>query len=136
MTGPGLEHGDHFAAAFPCLSGTNECRSVNSTSTRDRSLENACESGDVDLVKRLLAEGANPNFTVSSGIQPGKAVVNSPQVGVKRLLDSGEDLRRRSSGLNKLKPINFQLTQYTLEESHQVDGKSSHIIFPRPMRKL
>ena len=78
-----------------------------------------------------MAEGVNPNFEVSSRIQPGKPICDSSQAGVKRSLDSGEDTRRRSSRLNKIRPINFNLTQFTLVESYQVDGEVKTYYIPK-----
>ena len=72
------------------------------TLARDRLLENACDSSDVELVNSLLPEGVNPNFVESSRIHPGKAPTESPQVGCKRQLkglDSEEGSLRRSSRL-------------------------------------
>ena len=78
-----MEPGDQSAAVSLGLAATSERTVGESTSARDRLFENACESGDVATVQRLLAEGANPNFEVSSRIQPGKPVY---------------DLRRESNG--------------------------------------
>jgi len=46
-------------------------------------------------------------------------------------MNSGEDSCRQSSRLNKIKPINFNLTQYTLVESHQVDGELKTYYIPK-----
>ena len=89
-----MEPGDHSAAVSLGLAATSERTVGESTSARDRLFENACESGDVATVQRLLAKGVNPNFEVSSRIQPGKPICDSSQAGVKRSLDSGEDTRR------------------------------------------
>jgi len=99
MTGAFVQPGDQSAAASLGLAATSERTVGKSTSARDRLFENACESGNVALVKRLLAQGANPNFEVSSRIQPGKSSTDSQQVRAKRQLEgldseegSGEDL--------------------------------------------
>ena len=67
-----MEPGDQSAPASLGLAAASEHTVDKSTSARDRLFENACESGDVATVNRLLAEGVNPNFEVSSRIQPGK----------------------------------------------------------------
>jgi len=134
MMGPFVEPGDQSAAVSLGLAATGERTLVESTSARNRLFENACEFGDVATVQRLLAEGINPNFEVSSRIQLGKVSTDSPLVRAKRQLagmDSGEDSRRRSSRLNKIKPINFNLTQYTLVESYQVDGEFKTYYIPK-----
>ena len=108
MMGPFVKPGDQSAAVSLGLEAARKRTVDKSTSARDRLFENTCESGDVAAVNRLLAEGVNPNFVVSSRIQPGKVSTDSSQVGGKHQLegmDSGEDSRRRSSRLNKIKPV-------------------------------
>ena len=93
LTGPFVEPGDQSATVSSGLAVASERTVDKSTSARNRLFENA---GYVETVNILLAEGVNPNFTVSSGIQSGKPVHDCSQAGVKRSMDSGEDLRRRS----------------------------------------
>ena len=134
MTGPFAEPGDQSAAASLGLAATSERTVDKSTSARDRLFKNSCESGDVATFNRLLAEGVNPNFEVSSRIQSGKISTDSPQVRAKRQLEgmnSEEDSRRRSSRLNKIKPINLNLTQYTLVESYHADGEVKSYFIPK-----
>ena len=134
LTGPFVEPGDLSAAVSSGLAAASERTVDKSTSARDRLFENACESGDVATVNRLLSEGVNLNFVVSSQIQPGKISTDSPQIGGKRQLEgmnSGEDSRRRSSRLNQIKPVNYNLTQYTLVESYQADGDIRSYFIPK-----
>jgi len=134
MTGAYVQPGDQSAAASPGPDAACERTVDKSTSALDRLFEDACESGNVALVEKLLAQGANPNFEVSTRIQPGKSSTDPQRVSGKRQLegmDSGEGSQRRSSRLNKIKPINFNLTQFTLVESYQVDGEVKSYYIPK-----
>ncbi len=75
---------DQSAAVSLGLAVTSERTVDESTSARDRLFENACESGNVALVQKLLAQGANPNFEVSTRIQPGKSSTDWIQGRVRR----------------------------------------------------
>ena len=88
------------------------------------------------------ASGANVNSKESSGsgLQPGKKRSDSVPGGTKRPFEGLDSLvdssRRRSSRLiGNLKPINYNLTQYTLVESFQLDGEVK-TSYRKPTRKL
>ena len=110
----------------------------SSESSRSRELARACEIGDLGLVHELVASGANVNSKESSGsgLQPSKNRSDSVPGGTKRPLDGLDPLvdpgRRRSSRLiGNPKPINYNLTMYTLVESHQADGEIRSYFIPK-----
>jgi hypothetical protein len=101
--------------------------------SRDSLLARASETGDPRLVHEPLTAGVNPNTTAVSGTgrEPGKVLSEEAPRGAKRALGGCEDSRRKSSRIGNQKSINYHLTQYTLVESHQVDGEIRSYSIPK-----
>ena len=101
--------------------------------SRDSLLARASETGDPRLVHEPLTAGVNPNTTAVSGTgrEPGKVLSEKAPRGAKRALGGCEDSRRKSSRIGNQKSINYHLTQYTLVESHQVDGEIRSYSIPK-----
>lgn len=114
------------------LASVGKQREVGGLS-RDSLLARASETGDPRLVHEPLTAGVNPNTTAVSGTgrEPGKVLSEKAPRGAQRALGGCEDSRRKSSRIGNQKSINYHLTQYTLVESHQVDGEIRSYSIPK-----
>ena len=92
-----------------------------------QTLLKAAETGDLHLVQELLRQGANPNAEEFS---------NSRRRVLRESSDSSKKPRRaedarRSARIFNTKLINYNLTEYTLIESFQMDEEIRDYYIPK-----
>ena len=92
-----------------------------------QTLLKAAETGDLHLVQELLRQGADPNAEEFS---------NSRRRVLRESSDSSKKPRRaedvrRSARIGNTKPINYNLTEYTLVESFQMDEEIRDYYIPK-----
>ena len=131
MTGTGEIPGvPQSAAAGPTLTAASEHteRVENALPTHlQQTLLKAAETGDLHLVQELLRQGADPNAEEFS---------NSRRRVLRESSDSSKKPRRaedvrRSARIGNTKPINYNLTEYTLVESFQMDEEIRDYYIPK-----